>query len=210
MSKCISTCTALCLVLSTFLFSSYSPLENISSGKSHSSLTASSEMQAYENTADTATTDSASKQIVILEDKEIADTIQYIKSGLGYTYTYKNQKLTGIELKDIIDSNAEASAIVSKVKGTASFLSILGYAGGALIGYPIGTWVGGGEPVWEMALIGCGLIAISIPIAIKADKDILKAVQLYNNGIAPTPRQSSRIELKVGMQSNGLGVALRF
>lgn len=44
--------------------------------------------------------------------------------------------------------------------------NILAAAGGALIGWPLGTAVGGGDPEWILAGVGAGVLAVAIPLAI--------------------------------------------
>ncbi len=148
--------------------------------------------------------------ISVVPDKPaVRDTIQYSPSGLGYKYTYKNEPMTIQQLESMLSTNSTAHQYLLKAKSTSPLISVLSYAGGGFIGYPIGTMLGGGEPQWTMALIGCGLIAIALPITAAAENNLKKAVRYYNNGIAPAPKTTS-MELKMGATQNGIGVVLRF
>lgn len=148
--------------------------------------------------------------ISVVPDKStVRDTIQISPSGLGYKYTYKNEPMTLNQLETMLSSNSTAYQYLLKAKSTSPLISVLSYAGGGFIGYPIGTLIGGGEPQWTMALIGCGLIAIVIPISAAAENNLKKAVRYYNNGIVPTPKTTS-MELKMGATQNGIGLVLRF
>ena len=136
------------------------------------------------------------------------DTIEYQKAGAGYKYTLNNETLTLDKLEKTLQNNPTSIEYFNKAKSTKGIVTVLGYAGGFLIGYPLGTMMGGGKANWTMAAIGCGFIAIAIPIASGADKNILKAVQAYN---MDTPlSHKDNYELKMGVNQNGLALALRF
>ena len=60
---------------------------------------------------------------------------------------------------------------------------ILSYAGGFMIGWPIGTAIGGGKPAWALAGIGGGLVAVAIPLSISSNKKMETAVRQYNAGL---------------------------
>ena len=47
---------------------------------------------------------------------------------------------------------------------------LLGGIGGFLVGWTLGTALGGGDPDWTVAGVGAGFIALSIPFAIKVKK----------------------------------------
>ena len=139
---------------------------------------------------------------------QLKDTIQYQKTGIGYKFMMNNEALTLDKMSDIMQGNQTSLEYIKKAKGTSGILSVLSYAGGFLIGYPIGTMLGGGQPNWTMAAIGCGLIAVAIPIASGADKNLLKAVQAYNHGKSVSFKDN--YEIKLGVNQNGLALAIRF
>jgi len=137
------------------------------------------------------------------------DTIQILKVSNRYKYMYHGEELSMEKFGVIIQDNARAMEEFKKGKGTAGFVSVLGYAGGFLIGYPVGTAIGGGKPVWAMAAVGCGLIVIAIPIAGSINHNVLKAAQAYNQG-TPTSCVDSRYDIRFGMTQSGLGLSIRF
>ena len=136
------------------------------------------------------------------------DTIQYQKTGIGYKFTKNNEALTMDNLSNIMQNNPTSMEYYKKAKSTTGIITVLSYAGGFLIGYPIGAMLGGGQPNWTMAAIGGGLIVVAIPIASSADKNLLKAVQAYNLGTATS--HIEKYELKIGVNQNGLALAIRF
>lgn len=155
-----------------------------------------------ETTNDSITSSAVTKAV------QIKDTIQYQKAGIGYKFTLNNEALTLDKLSNIMQNNPISMEYYKKAKSTTGIITVLSYAGGFLIGYPIGTMVGGGQPNWTMAAIGCGLIAVAIPIASSADKNLLKAVQAYNQGRSVSFKDN--YEIKLGVNQNGLALAIRF
>jgi len=145
-----------------------------------------------------------------VSDREaIRDTIQYQKNGMGYKFTLNNETLTLDKLGNVMQDNPTSMEFFKKAKGTFGIISVLSYAGGFLIGYPLGTLLGGREqPNWTLAVIGCGLIGIAIPITSGADKNLLKAVQVYNQG-KPVSLKNN-YEIKLGVNQNGLALAILF
>lgn len=139
----------------------------------------------------------------------VYDTIQIIKLGSGYRYNYKGEVLTLDRLGVLLQNNSLASEYFNKVKGSSGIINILGYAGGFLVGYPLGTFLGGGKPNWTLAAVGCGLIAIAIPIASSADKNLFKAVNVYNQ-FAPTSRNDNYYNIKLGINQTGVALLIRF
>lgn len=137
------------------------------------------------------------------------DSITSKKVFGGYQYFQDGKMLTLPQLTNLMKTNTEAYKLVKSAIVTNGFLSVLSYAGGFCIGYPIGQALGGGEPVWELAAVGAGLIAVAIPIANGVTKKMNNAVEVYNRGVRTTSFWDDK-ELKFQLTGNGLGLALRF
>lgn len=86
---------------------------------------------------------------------------------------------------------------------------ILGYAGGFMIGWPLGTAIGGGEPNWALAGIGAGLVVLSIPLSSSAKKKTIKAIELYNQGLVPK-KEIETMSFQFQGTSNGFGLIMKF
>jgi len=146
---------------------------------------------------------------VVVNAQNQPDTITVNKVKGGYQYLMDGKVLTLPELESLLNKNTESSELYKSAKETNGFLSVLSYAGGFLVGYPIGQAIGGGEALWELAAVGAGLIVIAIPIANGVTKKMNKAVQIYNSGIQPTSFWDDK-ELKLQLTGNGVGLAFRF
>jgi hypothetical protein len=145
----------------------------------------------------------------VSEREGLRDTIQYQRNGMGYKFILNNETLTLDKLGNVMQDNPTSMEFYKKAKGTLGIISVLGYAGGFMIGYPIGTMLGGREqPNWTLAAIGCGLLVVAIPIASGADKNVLKAVQAYNQGKPVSSKDN--YEIKLGVNQNGLAMVIRF
>lgn len=137
------------------------------------------------------------------------DSISSRKVFGGRLFYQGNRQLTINDIENAVKSNEVAYKEFKSAKAVSSFTYILSYAGGFLIGWPLGTAIGGGEPMWELAYIGTGLVAVSIPFAIHANKKLNNSVLIYNKGIT-TSSTTTKGELKLAMTAGGLGLVFKF
>ncbi len=133
-----------------------------------------------------------------------------IKSGFwGNKYLSNGNTLSIQQLENKLSSNPDAIVYFNKAKSTEAITYILSAAGGALIGWPIGTAIGGGKPNWVLAGIGAGLIVIDIPLVKSAEKKLKKAVDTYNSGLSPKPHSQS-YDVHLGIVPAGLALVINF
>ncbi|MEQ9298571.1 MAG: hypothetical protein RIF33_08410 [Cyclobacteriaceae bacterium] len=102
----------------------------------------------------------------------------------------------------------DAYAEMSKARVNYDAANIFGFIGGFLIGWPIGTAIGGGDPNWILAGAGVGAIAIAIPLTSAGNKRARRAVELYNARVNATAYRE--YELRLGTTKNGFGLQLTF
>lgn len=134
-----------------------------------------------------------------------------IKKSFGENLFMQNDKrITYSQLLSSLESNSEAYKIATSAKGNKTFGMILGGAGGALIGWPLGTALGGGEPNWILAGVGAGLIVATIPIISGYNKKTANAIKLYNDGLTNTSHKPESYKLSVSANHNGIGLNLQF
>ena len=131
-----------------------------------------------------------------------------IKRGLGPVFIQHGEKLNARALLEITSVNSEAHKEMKIAKGNSDAGSVIGFAGGFLVGWPLGTALGGGDPNWTLAAIGAGLIVISIPFENAYSKHARKAVAIYNAGLRQSARSTP--EIRLGMSYNGFGVRVKF
>jgi hypothetical protein len=144
---------------------------------------------------------------IAVQSQNLSDTIQ-IEKKLSTSYLMYGQKLTPKQLLNIMEINSAAYDVMKKAKRNYDVAQVFGAVGGALIGFPIGTAIAGGDANWLLAGVGAGLIGVAIPFSIKFNKNARAAVAIYNGGIKSLGYQ--RPEMKLGVSNNGLGLTLTF
>ena len=109
-----------------------------------------------------------------------------------------------------MEPNSEAHALIQSARSTNNIAVGLSAVGGGLIGWPIGSAIGGGDPQWILAGIGAGVILIAIPISISANKKSLKAFDLFNAGLTYQPPESPTSQWHLVSNGSGIGLSWQF
>ncbi|NVK53586.1 MAG: hypothetical protein HWD85_11675 [Flavobacteriaceae bacterium] len=124
-------------------------------------------------------------------------------------YMQNNAYLSGKQLLSIVKENQEAYNLMKSANSNKTWATILGGAGGFLVGYPIGTAIGGGEAKWELAGVGAVLILVAIPINNGYNKKSKKAVDIYNEGLSTTA-SSFNPTFDLNLRGNSIGITMSF
>lgn len=138
-----------------------------------------------------------------------SDSISIKKVFGGYQFYQGKQRLNMNQLVNLMKPNEQAYKQIKSAESTYTMAMILSYAGGFMVGWPLGTAIGGGEPNWVMAGIGAGLIVVTIPISQSFNKKAKQAVETYNSGIQTSSFWDKK-ELKLLLTGNGIGLTLNF
>jgi len=138
-----------------------------------------------------------------------ADSITMKKVFGGYQFYQKGKLLNMPGLVKTMQPNAQAFREIKAAQSNNTIATLFAGAGGFMIGWPLGTALGGGDPEWAMAAVGAGLAAISIPISSKTLKQARSAVNTYNNGLKNSS-SSAGPEFRLGFVGNGIGVTMQF
>ena len=128
----------------------------------------------------------------------------------GYKYLQDGNYLTMKQLATAMESNANTIDLMKKAQSSNSIANVMGFIGGGLIGWPIGTAIGGGEAQWALAGAGAVLVAIAIPISNGAHKKAREAVDIYNSGISAVNSKNFQPTFKVIGNSTGIGLSMSF
>ncbi len=143
--------------------------------------------------------------------QEQLDTISMQKLFSGYAFYQNGERLNTNQLSDVLMSHPEAYEKYKDANSLGLAAGVLSYAGGFLIGWPIGTTLGGGEANWNLALIGAGLFTVSLPLSNGSNKRTLQAIDIFNNQPLPSsPSNTKPNRLNVSIQGNGAGFVLHF
>ncbi|TMM32354.1 hypothetical protein FDT66_02495 [Polaribacter aestuariivivens] len=138
-----------------------------------------------------------------------AQKIEKKKVFGGYVFSQNDKTLTLGEMQELMKNNQEAFDLVKSAKSNQTWAMILGGIGGGLVGYPIGTAIGGGDPEWVLAGVGAAFIVATIPIAKGFSRKTEKAVDLYN---ADQPSVSSNFQPQFNFNLKGMsmGISMTF
>lgn len=140
-----------------------------------------------------------------------AQKIEREKTFGGYKYSQGGVSLSMNELVSIMGTNSEAYELMKSARSTYTFAQIIGGAGGFMIGWPLGTAIGGGDPNWTLAGIGAGLVVVSIPIYSTSNRKTKQAVDLYNADLAVSSDHNSfNPRFRLAVKGTGLRFVMRF
>ncbi len=110
---------------------------------------------------------------------EDQNKIQIEKRGLGTIYKLNGQMIGLSDIAAIVDSNSVARQEMQIAKKRNLIGKAFAIPAGFLIGYPIGTQLGGGEPEWGLAGVGAGMFIIAVMFEKSAHKHTDRAISEY-------------------------------
>ena len=137
-----------------------------------------------------------------------ADTIQIKKSGDGTRFVLHGKRLTPRQLSMATRGNPATHAEMKIARSNHTMGSILGFTGGFLAGYQLGTLIRGGQPNWVVAGVGAGLIGLSLPLSAGYTKHARQAVRIYNAGLRAT--HVPRVDVRAGFACNQVRLGVTF
>lgn len=138
-----------------------------------------------------------------------SDSITMKKVFGGYQF-YQGDKLLKVnQLVNTMKPNEQAYKQIKSAQSNYTMAMIFSSAGGFMVGWSLGTALGGGEPNWAMTGIGAGLIVVAIPISRGFNKKAKQAVDTFN-GDLQTSSFWEKKEFNLTMNGNGIGLTLNF
>lgn len=118
--------------------------------------------------------------LVIVIGAVSAQEITMYKTFGGVRFERDSVALSQRQVMEILHENPAASTEFKKAKTNSTVSAILGFSGGVLLGFPLGTAVAGGDPEWNLAIAGGVLILGSIPFNRMYKARALTALDIYN------------------------------
>jgi hypothetical protein len=120
--------------------------------------------------------------------------------------TYERDTITlGVkQVLEIMKDNPTAFQEMKKAKRKMNISAILGFGGGILLVFPIGTLIAGGDPEWTLAAGGAAMIIASIPFYHSYQNHAVTAVEAFNQN------KTSRVNLNIQFTGTGARLVLRF
>lgn len=132
--------------------------------------------------------------------------IQIETTFWGMRYLQDDHQLSFKEVGVMLASSPEAYAEYRKARTSYVVGNLLGFAGGALIGYSVGSALTSSAPHWSVAAVGAGVLLAAVPFNNGFHRRIRQAIGIYNNRTATGHACSWTIE----PYGAGARVTLRF
>ncbi|MBR6082199.1 MAG: hypothetical protein IKP62_04660 [Salinivirgaceae bacterium] len=139
-----------------------------------------------------------------------SDSIVIVKAFDVLTYSGAGGVHKLNDLPQMVAANPEAVKYADKACTNNTFALVFIYAGGFLIGWPLGTYASGGDAEWGLLAVGAGSFTAGLIFKKVADKNARRAVDIYNSGARIPESTSFNSELGIGLTGNGVGLTLRF
>lgn len=133
-----------------------------------------------------------------------AQKIEMYKTFGGVRFERDSLVISPRQVQSILWEDALASGKFRKARVNSSVSAVLGFAGGILIGIPVGTaLIGGGDPEWGLALGGAALIGVGIPFNRAFKRNAQDALDIHNQ------KKSARRDFQPELFWSGSQVGLR-
>jgi hypothetical protein len=130
------------------------------------------------------------------------DIVMYKTFG-GVRFERDSMVISPRQVQSILWEDALASEKFREARVNSSVSAVLGFAGGVLIGIPVGAALIGSDPEWGFALGGAGLIGLSIPFNRVFQRKAQEALDIHNQ------KKSSRRSFSPELYWSGSQVGLR-
>jgi|SRR6478609_5827768 len=134
-----------------------------------------------------------------------AQEITMYKTFGGVRFQRDSTVLSVRQVMEILKEKPKAFEEFKKARTNYNIAGVLGFAGGVMIGIPLGTALVGGDPEWAFAAGGAVLILGSIPFNRIFKARALNALDIYNG-----KEITSRIKHEFYFTGTGARVVLKF
>ncbi|HNU41259.1 MAG TPA: hypothetical protein PKH83_02115 [Cyclobacteriaceae bacterium] len=129
--------------------------------------------------------------------------IKMYKTFGGARFEMDTLVLSPKQVLQVLKAEPLAYEKFKRAKANYNAAGILGFAGGVLIGLPIGTAIGGGNPEWGLAAAGGVLVLGSFSLTAVFRSHAFDAIELYNG-------KTARIKPQVQFYGTGVRIVMRF
>jgi hypothetical protein len=132
-----------------------------------------------------------------------AQTLSVYKTFGGLLFQRDSVSISARQVHSLLQENPDAYKEFSLARKNSTVASSLGFAGGLLIGVPLGGLLIGSEPEWGFALAGAALIGIGIPFNRAFERHAASAIDTYNQ------QKSAHVKTKAEFVFGGTSIGLR-
>ncbi|MBX2897235.1 MAG: hypothetical protein KF763_17440 [Cyclobacteriaceae bacterium] len=110
--------------------------------------------------------------------------IKMYKTFGGTRFEMDTLVLSPKQVLEVVKVEPLAFEKFKRAKANYNAAGVLGFTGGVLVGFPLGTAIAGGEPEWGMAIAGGFLILGSFSLNNVFKSHAFEAIELYNGKTA--------------------------
>ena len=110
----------------------------------------------------------------------------------------------------IVKSNPVAYDYMKHAKGMNGISKGIVFVGGFLIGWPIGTHIGGGEANWNLVLYGAGTALLSVPFSLSSISNAKKSIKIYNSELDLQTLIEIKVEHQLPIETGSVKYILNF
>jgi len=136
-----------------------------------------------------------------------SDSIEIMRSA-GVKYFQNGYHLTQKQVLSIMKTDNVAFNEMQIAREKSISAIVFGTAGGFMVGYQVGKLIADRYPKLVWVGVGSVLILISVPISASSYKHAKNAVDFYNDGLKQTAFH--KVEYRIGLNENGIGLSLHF
>ena len=136
--------------------------------------------------------------------------IDFVKSFWGYKFYHNAIPYSAGQIQGIMSTNPEAQKLMKQARGTNTVAGILGFCGGALMGWPVGGALAGEDMDWGLFAVGAGITAVSIPFSVSAVKKMKKSVETWNSSLAMKLIQKNNFAYDLKVSPGRVGLTVSF
>lgn len=122
----------------------------------------------------------------------------------GENVYLNGKRLKHKKIKSLYQDYPEALSQYRSAKTVQGINFVVAFAGGACIGWELGTYLAAGYIDGVPLAVGTGLIATSIVLQIVTNNKIKKSVELYNG------TKTTVLHFEYGILGSGVGVCMKF
>ena len=135
---------------------------------------------------------------------QTAGEITLVKTFGGAKFEMDTLTLSPRQVLEILRETPLAYEEFKIAKKNYNIAGVMGFSGALLVGVPLISAIGGGDPEWGLAAGGAALILGSIPLNKAFQKHTNNALDVYNK------KFSSRINTKFYLTGTGFRLRFRF
>lgn len=140
-----------------------------------------------------------------------AQKLSQEKGFWGPKYFKGEEKISQSQLLTILKSEDYSANLAAQYKTNYTVAQVLAFPAGALMGWPIGGAIGGGEFNVAIFSIGLALITTTYILSSRAERQLKKSIAAYNQGLPVSALQTKHPKyLSVVGNSQGIGLAFNF